>query len=120
MSMQRRQAQASAIMRIAGDGLDFMARSAYYHRMSAIPFDTLALARKLRDEAHFSPEQAEGTARALAEVLGEQVATRADIESLRHDMQSGFRDNEQRLTIRLGTMIAAGVAFLSAIKFFGH
>jgi len=40
--------------------------------MGAVPFDTLALARKL-EAAGFDPKQAQDTAAALAEVLSEQV-----------------------------------------------
>lgn len=47
--------------------------------MTAAVIDTLALARKLRDKAHFTPEQAEGVAEAINEMLTEQVATKADL-----------------------------------------
>jgi len=110
--------------------------------MSAVAFDTLALARNLRDRAHFTQEQAEGVAESINEMMGDQLATKADLTgdiasvrrdlaetearlradnaSLRTEVQTGFQLLEQRMTIRLGAMIAAGVAFLSAIKFFGH
>src|SRR5712691_7993557 len=120
--------------------------------MSAAPFDTLKLARALRDKAGFSQEHAEAAADAFAEVVAEQVATkqdvrdvRAEIEALRTEMRAefaavraemrtefaavraefgsvrtemrtefaavraemaaGFRDVEQRITIRLGGML---------------
>ncbi|MEI8393685.1 MAG: hypothetical protein WCF85_03040 [Rhodospirillaceae bacterium] len=48
--------------------------------MSAIAFDTLKLARKLRDTAHMPAEQAEGIADALAEAMsGAELATKADV-----------------------------------------
>jgi len=48
--------------------------------MSAIAFDTLKLARKLRDSAHMPAEQAEGIADALAEAMsGAELATKADV-----------------------------------------
>lgn len=51
--------------------------------MSIVPFDTLALARKLRDDAKMTSEQAEGIARALAEAMsGADVATRSDLAAL--------------------------------------
>jgi hypothetical protein len=34
--------------------------------MTAAPFDTLKLSRQLREQAHFSQDQAEGVAEALA------------------------------------------------------
>jgi len=67
----------------------------------AAPFDTLKLARALRDKAGFSQEHAEAAADALAEIIVEQVATkqdlkdvdaglRAEIAALRAEMQSEF------------------------------
>ena len=51
--------------------------------MSAVAFDTLKLARKLRDTAHMSQEQAEGIADALAEAMsGAELATKNDIREL--------------------------------------
>ena len=48
--------------------------------MSAIAFDTLKLARRLRDTAHMPSEQAEGIADALAEAMsGAELATKADV-----------------------------------------
>lgn len=72
--------------------------------MTAVPFDTLELARRLRDEAHFTPEQAEGAARAIAEAMRDQVATKADLVDLEH-----------RLTIKLGAMQAVLVALVAAL-----
>ena len=76
--------------------------------MGAVPFDTLALARKL-EAAGFGPKQAQDTAAALAEVLSEQVATRHDIKELRGEL----RELEQRLVIKLGGMIAAAVVVVA-------
>ena len=42
-------------------------------------FDTLRLARNLRDKAQFSAEQAEGVADALAEAMQADLATKADL-----------------------------------------
>lgn len=72
--------------------------------MTAVPFDTLELARRLRDEAHFTPEQAEGAAPAIAEAMRVQVATKADLVDLEH-----------RLTIKLGAMQAVLVALVAAL-----
>lgn len=74
------------------------------------PFDTLALTRKL-EAAGFSHEQAQSTAAALAEVLSDQVATRQDMNDLRGEL----RDMEQRLTIRLGAMLAVSIAVVAAL-----
>ncbi len=57
--------------------------------MTAVAFDTLKLARKLRDTAHMSQEQAEGIADALAEAMsGAELATKADITSLKNEIKS--------------------------------
>ena len=67
----------------------------------AAPFDTLKLARALRDKAGFSQEHAEATADALVEVISGQVATkqdlrdvaaelRAEIAALRSELHSGI------------------------------
>jgi hypothetical protein len=45
--------------------------------------DTLKLARELRDKGGFSQEAAEATAEALNNALGEQIASKRDIEDLR-------------------------------------
>jgi hypothetical protein len=123
--------------------------------VATAPFDTLKLARALRDKAGFSQEHAEAAADAFAEVVAEQVATkqdvrdvRAEIEALRTEMRAefaavrgemraefgsvrnefaavraemaaGFRDVEQRITIRLGGMLVVLAGILLAAKFFG-
>ena len=51
--------------------------------MSAVAFDTLKLARKLRESAQMSQEQAEGVSDALAEAMsGAELATKPDIREL--------------------------------------
>ena len=77
--------------------------------MTTVPVDARQLARKLRDDGNTLREQAEGVANALAESFRDEIATRADL-----------REMEQRLTIKLGAMMAALAAFLSVIKFIGH
>ncbi|WOJ89994.1 hypothetical protein RZS28_01390 [Methylocapsa polymorpha] len=72
--------------------------------MSAIPFDTLKLARSLRDKAHFTAEQAEGVADALADAFQDQVATKDDLTLL-----------EQRLTIKIGGMLVVSIGVLTAL-----
>jgi hypothetical protein len=114
----------------------------------AAPFDTLKLARALRDKAGFSQEHAEAAADALAEVVVEQVSTkqdvkdvdaglRAEITALRAEMRSEFAGvrsemrtefaalraeiaaAEQRTIIRLGGMLVVLAGILLAAKFFG-
>ncbi|UEM20198.1 hypothetical protein JL100_024465 [Skermanella mucosa] len=75
--------------------------------MSALPFDTLKLARALRDKAKLTPEQAEGVADALAEAFRDDIATRRDLKEM-----------EQPITIKIGMMVVALGGFLAAVKFF--
>ena len=77
--------------------------------MTAVPFDTLKLARALLNDAHMPAEQAEGVANALADAMsGAELATKADLREmelrLKHD-----------LTIRLGGMLAASIAVVAAL-----
>lgn len=50
--------------------------------MSALLFDTLRLSRTLRDKGHFTTEQAEALAEALAEAGQDDLATKADLARL--------------------------------------
>lgn len=45
-------------------------------------FDTLRLARSLRDKAQFSAEQAEGMADAIAEAMQADLATKSDLREV--------------------------------------
>ena len=91
--------------------------------MAAIAFDTHAFIKRLT--AAGMPEvQAEILAEEQARLIEDRLATKLDLERLelgvRRDLEHRLETLEQRLTIKLGAMIAAGVAFLSAIKAFGH
>ncbi len=74
--------------------------------MTAIPFDTLKLARKL-EAAGYPAKQAGDTAEAIAEAMGEEVATKSDLELLKRDLKIWF-----------GTaMVAAVGVILAAIRY---
>jgi hypothetical protein len=91
--------------------------------MSAVAFDTLKLARKLRDTAHMSAEQAEGIADALAEAMsGAELATKADVAASAAELKAEIGASERRLEIKLGDVradllktILAAVAVNSAV-----
>ena len=105
--------------------------------MSAAPFDTLALARALRDEAKFTSEQAEGTARALASAFVPEIATKADVAASRNELKadiavvrnelkadiaalrSDLEIMKRDITIQLGGMLVVSVGVLLTAKFFG-
>ncbi|MCX7814454.1 MAG: DUF1640 domain-containing protein [Tepidimonas ignava] len=81
--------------------------------MTALTFDTLKFARRLK-EAGMDPRLAEEQAEALAEALEanlENLATKADIADLRKDMQL----MEQRLIIKLGSMMVVAVGVVAAL-----
>ncbi|MBV9251024.1 MAG: hypothetical protein JO227_17470 [Acetobacteraceae bacterium] len=106
-------------------------------------FDTLGYAQRLRD-AGVRQQQAEAHAEAARDFIMTELATRADLEALRRELQSGMDRFEARLeakiaaldmklntavealgaridtlslrlTVRLGGMLTAAVAILAAI-----
>lgn len=97
--------------------------------MNVAAIDTLALARKLKEKARFTPEQAEGVAEAINEVMADELATKRDLGDLRRDLVElggQLRSEIDRLradtellkrdlTIRLGGMLIASVGILAAI-----
>lgn len=80
--------------------------------MTGVAFDTLKLARRLREKAGFTPEHAEEASEALAEAVGgAELVTKTD-------MQIALRDLEQRLTIKLGSMLIVAVGIIiAALRF---
>ena len=81
--------------------------------MTAVPFDTLRLAQRLREKAGFTAEHAEAAAEAFAEVIGAtEFITKADLTV-------ALRDLEQRLTVRFGGMLVVAVGvILAALRYF--
>ncbi len=65
--------------------------------MAVAAFDTLRLARSLREKAKLSPEQAEGFADAIAEMMQGDLATKSDIGEFKADA----RDNRAELEARI-------------------
>ena len=82
--------------------------------MSGITFDSLGYAKKL-ESAGFTREQAEVQTEALREVIEDKIATRQDLKGLEASLEGKIRELEYRLTIRLGTMLAASVAIIVAL-----
>jgi len=111
--------------------------------MKAIAFDTLEFVKRLR-AANFTEAQAEAMAEAIAAVVTDQLATKADLQELRRELggdinelrrhldaglEAGRRDletqieavrreikeSEYRVTIRLGGMLAAAIAIVAAL-----
>ena len=59
--------------------------------MKAIAFDTLEFVKRLR-AANFSEAQAEAMVEAIAAVVTEQLATKADLQDLRRDLMAEMND----------------------------
>jgi hypothetical protein len=72
--------------------MDFWLLSAHIAPVSAILFDTLRLSRTLRDKGHFTPEQAEALAEALAEAAHGDLATKADLAALKAELKADIAE----------------------------
>lgn len=87
------------------------------------------------EEAGFTKVQAETSMNLLIEIMTENFATKADIEKVlekmatKADLESkihslelkteiGFRDLENKLTVRMGTMFVATITILTVIMKF--
>ena len=75
--------------------------------MATVTFDTLGYFEKLK-AVGVPEEQAKVQANAMREVIEDKLVTKADLVSQ-------LKELEYRLTIRLGSMIAAAVALLAAL-----
>jgi hypothetical protein len=80
----------------------------------AFAFDTLGYAKHLRD-AGVPQDQAEAHAEAARQFIMAELATRYDLDVLRRELETKIDTLSLRLTVRMGVMLAAGVAALAAI-----
>ncbi len=71
--------------------------------MSTIAFDTHAYVKKLK-AVGFTEQQAEVHAETFTEIIENRIATKHDLKEL-----------EMRLTIRLGGIVAAGIAVVATL-----
>ena len=78
--------------------------------MTTITFDTLKFANTLKT-AGMPQAQAEAEASALADVLSANLQDLVTREHLQRELQM----TEQRLVIKLGTLIAASVGIVAAL-----
>jgi hypothetical protein len=87
--------------------------------------DTLGYAKRLRD-AGIPQQQAEAHAEAARDFVMAELVTKTDLQSTRNALESTMRNSVQlleakidshtlRLTVRLGGLLAAGIAILAAI-----
>ncbi len=68
--------------------------------MASATFDTLALARALRD---------------IASALSGTLATTSDLDALEQRLSARMESLEQRMTIRLGGMMVVAVGAMAAL-----
>ena len=90
----------------------------------AVTFDTLKASRRLQ-EAGFDEAKAEAIVSIFAGDIGASLATRGDLTAVRTDLKREItavraemaqmeQRLEHRLTIRMGAMVAGGVAIVLA------
>ena len=77
-------------------------------------FDTLAYAKKLK-AVGVPDEVAEVQAEALAEIVEERLTTKRDLKELEERLINRLNELEYKITIRLGAMLAVGIAAVSAL-----
>jgi hypothetical protein len=92
--------------------------------MRAMAFDTLKYANTLK-AAGFTPEQAEAQTSALWTVLDashQEIATKGDVLAVKNDLllmkqelDSRLIQLEQRMTIKLGSMMVVAIGLVAAL-----
>ncbi len=78
-------------------------------------FHTLKYVTML-EEVGFSRQQAETSVKILVDLMEDKLATKQDIRDLRTELQHSLIQLESKLTIKIGTMLAASIAILTAIQ----
>lgn len=74
-------------------------------------FNTLMYAKML-EEVGFSRDQAETSIKILAEIMEDKLTTKNDLRDLELRLDKKFSE----VTIKMGTMLAASIAILTAIQ----
>jgi hypothetical protein len=85
--------------------------------VATIAFDTLKFANTLK-EAGVPPAQAEAEATALSDVLEVNLKELVTKEDLRHEVEllrRDMRDMDQRLIIKLGTLMVFSIGVVAAL-----
>ena len=87
-------------------------------------FNTLKYAKML-EAVGFSREQSETTIKILAETMEDKLASKQDMKELRtefrnevQEIRHDIQQMKSELTIRMGTMMAASIAVLTALQKF--
>jgi hypothetical protein len=81
----------------------------------AFAFDTLGYSKHLQDAVVPRP-QAEAHAEAVRDFIMRELVTKDDLNAGVGNLQSGIENAKSSLTIRLGSMIGAGIAALAVLQ----
>jgi hypothetical protein len=71
---------------------------------------------KILEEVGFSRQQAEASVGILVDVMEQELASKQDVKDLRTSLEHSIARLESKLTLRMGTMLAASIAILTAIQ----
>jgi hypothetical protein len=77
--------------------------------------DTLGYAKRLRD-AGIPQQQAEAHAEATRDFVMAELVTKSDLQTAVQLLEAKIEAQTLRLTVRLGALLAAGIALLAAIQ----
>lgn len=80
----------------------------------AFAFDTLSYARYLRERGVVQ-DQAEAHAEAARQFIMAELITKADLQTALTHVDAKLDNLGLRLTVRLGVLLAAGIALLGAV-----
>jgi len=80
----------------------------------AFAFDTLSYARYLRERGVVQ-DQAEAHAEAVRQFIMAELVTKTDLQTALTHVDAKLDNLGLRLTVRLGVLLAAGIALLGAI-----
>jgi hypothetical protein len=80
----------------------------------AFAFDTLGYTKRLRD-AGVASNQAEAHAEAARDFIMTELATRGDLAAVRADLQTMADLISLRVTVRLGSLMVAGIGALALL-----
>jgi len=81
----------------------------------AYAMDTLGYAKRLRD-AGLSQQQAEAHAEAARDFVMAELVTKTDLQTAVQLLEAKIDAQTLRLTVRLGGLLAAGIAILAAVQ----
>lgn len=81
--------------------------------MTAVAFDTLKLARTLRDKEKLSPDQAEGFAEAISEAVQGDLATKADVKASESALRTDITTVETSLRAKV-KVVASDIRTMDA------